>query len=72
MIRRGGKTKKKRFEKLKVLYKDEEKRLRFLGSLEYDEVSYAEDDYEYEADDEEYEDLEEEMLEAELAMDLGI
>ncbi|MBQ3281249.1 MAG: hypothetical protein IJH41_02465 [Eubacterium sp.] len=71
MIRQHeGKLKKKRFDKLKALFKDEEKRLRFLGTIDYDDVDGLDDEDEYEADDEEYEDAEEDLA-AEF-LDFGI
>ena len=70
MIRHRGKVKKKHFEKLKALYKHEETRLRFLGAIDYDDVSSFDDEDEYEADDEEYEDGEEELTSE--YFDLGI
>ena len=70
MVRHSKKTKKKRFGKLKALFKQEEKRLTFLGTLDYDDVSSFDDEDEYESDDEEYEDAEED-LSSEI-MDFGI
>ena len=70
MIRHRGKLKKKRFDKLKALFRDEERRLRFLGTIDYDNDEDFDEEYEYEADDEEYEDSEEEL--AAQFMDFGI
>ena len=70
MIRRTKKVKKKRFGKLKALFKDDEKRLAFLGTIDYDDVSSFDDEDDYESDDEEYEDADEDFS-AE-AIDFGI
>ncbi len=70
MIRHRGKLKKKRFEKLKALHIDEEERLRFLGTVDYDDVGNFDEEDEYEADDEEYEDADDELTSE--VMDFGI
>lgn len=59
MIRSRGKLKKKRFDKLKALYRHEEKRLTFLGTIDYDDDDDFEEDEEYEVDEDEFEDAEE-------------
>ena len=54
-----GKIKKQRFDKLKTLHNDKQKRRKFFD--EYDEIDDFDELDEYEADDEEYEDAEEEL-----------
>lgn len=59
MIRHPKKTKKQRFDKLKALHNDKQKRRKLLA--EYDEIDDFDELDEYEADDEEFEDAEEEL-----------
>ena len=61
MIKSPGKLKKNRFDQLKAISEYEEKRLKALGAIYFDDVEGMDNDDEYEADDEEYEDLEEEL-----------
>ena len=70
MIRHSVKIKKQRFEKLKAPLIFEAKRIRFLGTIDFDDVSDFDDEDEYEPDDEEYEDAEEEL--ASEFLDFGI
>ncbi len=61
MIRSRGKTKKKRFDRIKALHKDKEKRHKLLGSLDFDDIADIDDEDDYENEEEEYEDAEEEL-----------
>ena len=54
-----GKLKRKRYSSLGALYKDEEKRLRFLGSIDYDDDADPDDEEDYENEEDEFEDAEE-------------
>ena len=57
MIRSRGKLKKKRFDKLRALYRHEEKRLAFLGTIDYDDDDDFEDDEQYGSEEDEFEDV---------------